>query len=84
MAIRLTEFTIIEGATPAVEAVVSTLNESWVRDYTALDLLAALAQSGVSFVVACSGDYDIVVNSKDCLNDEVDEESTEWLKEILF
>ena len=84
MSIRLTQFAIVEGATPAVEAVVATLNESWVRDTTALDLLSALAQSGVSFVVACSGDYDIVVKSEDCLNDEVDDESTEWLKEILF
>lgn len=83
MAIRLTEFLIIEGDTPAVEAVVFALNESWVRDTTALDLLSALAQMGETFVVQCRGDYDIVVNSEDLLDDEVQETSTEWLREIL-
>lgn len=78
MSVRLTEFAILTGNSPLLHAVVDTLNDSYVRDTTAIDLLTALAQSE-NFSVYATGDYDTLLSSDDLMNDEP---AIEWLSGI--
>lgn len=84
MSLRFHTYEILEGSTdPRVVKVVDCLNDSYVRDVTAIDLLTALAAQGSKFVVACYGDYDVNIDSTDCMPEAVDSESADWLKMIL-
>ena len=81
MSVRLTEFAILTDNSPLLQAVVSTLNDSYVRDTTSIDLLTALAQTE-SFIVYATGDYDTLLSSEDLINDEPSEDAIEWLSSI--
>ena len=89
MAVRFYRFTATEGREiPQVAKVVSVLNESYVRDTTAIGLLDALSEHmgfGVNFAVICDGDYRMTYHSLEYFIDEVEipERCTDWLKEIL-
>lgn len=81
MAIRLYNFQILTGNSPLLQAVVATLNNSYVRDTTSIDLLTALAQTE-SFKVFATGDYDTLLSSEDLINSEPSEDAIEWLSSI--
>lgn len=84
MSLRFHTYEALEGFTdPRVVKVVNCLNGSYVRDVTAIDLLSALAAQGSKFVVACYGDYDVDIDSTNCMPESVDPESADWLKAIL-
>lgn len=81
MSVRLTSFSIVSGNSPLLQAVVATLNNSYVRDTTSIDLLTALAQTE-SFKVFATGDYDTLLSSEDLINSEPSEDAIEWLNTI--
>ena len=89
MATRFYHFIAMEGREiPEVALVVSTLNESYVRDTTAIGLLDALSERlgfGVNFAVICDGDYRMTYHSLEYFIDEIEisERSVNWLQEIL-
>lgn len=81
MATRLYNFQILSGNSPLLQAVICTLNDSYIRDTTAIDLLTALAQHE-SFQVFATGDYDTLLDSTELMQDEPSEDAIEWLSSI--
>ena len=82
MSARFYDFKSVGTSCPEVDSVIATLNESYVSDVMALDLLRALAHSGCIFTVECSGDYDITVSSFDLCDEDPDADSVSWLHQI--
>ena len=85
--IRLNFFTS-NSENKDVQAVVKMLNDCWLSDITALNLLDALAEHlgpQVRFEVLCEGDYDTVYDSDRFWDDpeEASKETWEHLRSII-
>lgn len=83
MAQRFDSYLCLTEPSPLVLEVIHTIYGWYVSDRLVFALLAALAQRGEKFVIMCYGDYSYEFWSGSHLDDEVSEETKQWLNEIL-
>lgn len=82
MGVRFYEYTLVKGDKMA-KKVVTILQDSYIKDLSAISLLAACAKDGHEFVVKCSGDYKTTIKSSAVGSDyDIDPWIMEWYEQI--